>query len=214
MSRIGVGLLAYNSENFIRQSAGCLQPFVDKVVVRVDDKTTDDTRRILDGMWIEHRDFTWKHNYAYAKNLLVDDLADCDWIIILDDDEKYTPGGGQRLVTFVRSLEGSNVDGLEIPMQQCFPKWELNEENYLKEFGIGNAHLSVFRKGYHFVNKVHESIPVPENRRIKSQYFIDHDIIIAHYAWKGDRAKYEAGHHQYYLDLSAGKTIEPGKKYW
>jgi glycosyltransferase involved in cell wall biosynthesis len=218
--KIGFGILAYNSEKYIDQSFGCLLPYVDKHAVRVDEKTTDNTCEIVSKTTLEipmlcvgtMKMFTWKHDYAYAKNLLVDDLSDCDWLIIFDDDEKLEPEAAKRLVEYIRTLENTQIDGLEIPMIQCFPRWEASD--MVPEFGVGNAHLSVFRKGYRFVNKVHESVPVPEEKRVKSQYFIDNDIIIRHFAWKGDRSKFEAPKHWYYRDLSEGKTFQDGEHMW
>ncbi len=213
MNKIGVGLLAYNSEPWIRNSAGCLQPYVDKLCVKVDNKTTDRTREILDEMSIPHSDFQWTHNYADAKNLLVKELEGCDWMIFLDDDEMYSDDGGKALVEFVRSIDNPNIHGLEIPMKQKYPSWNTEPEDYMKEFGF-NPHLSVFKKGYQFVNKIHESVAVPEENRIKFQFFVDRNIFIYHHAWKGNREKYEAPKHFYYKDLSEGKTFQDGEHLW
>ncbi len=203
--KISVGLLAYNSERWIAESAGCLQPYVDEVFVLIDKLTNDSTARILDEMKIPYAYREWNHNYADAKNALLDHLTG-DWIIILDDDEKYSNEGARTLVETIKYFDtfvNSRIDGFEVNMKQHYPYWTTNEEDYLKEFGF-NPHLSVFRKGYRFQNKVHESVPVPpQNRRM-----MVNGVFIHHHAWKGNREKYEAPKHNYYKDISEGKEVE------
>lgn len=205
--KISVGLLAYNSERWIAESAGCLQPFVDEVFVVVDSATTDHTREILDEMGIKHKDRVWNHNYADAKNEILWELSG-NWVVILDDDEMYSAEGAKGLVESIKRFgDTQEYDGFEIPMKQHFPYWTTDEENYMINFGF-NPHLSVFRSGFKFQNAVHESVNVSPDKRLNPQYFIDRGIFIHHHAWKGNRGKYEALKHNYYIALSEGRQVE------
>ena len=209
--KISVGLLAYNSERWIPESAGCLQPYVDEVFVLVDSATTDNTERILDEMKINHARHVWDHSYGAAKNRLIDYLTG-DWIIILDDDEKYTNEAAKKLIYIIKSVS-DNIDGMEIPMKLHYPYWTTDESDWLKEIGY-NQHLSIFRNKYRYEGILHEGIPVPYEKRLAPEYFIERGIFIHNHAWKGNREKYEKPHAQYYEDLTNGKIPDKGVHYW
>ncbi|HEX8965496.1 MAG TPA: glycosyltransferase [Patescibacteria group bacterium] len=211
---IAVGLLAYNSERWIAESAGCLQPYVDNVYVLIDAATKDNTARILDEMQINHSERVWTHHYAAAKNHLLDQLDfwfKPDWYIILDDDEKLSPTAAKKLIDIIKTTD---KDGIEIPMKQHYPYWATDEENFMVEFGF-NPHISAFKKGYRYGNVVHESINVPMEKRLRFPELVEKDVFIHHHAWKGNRLKYEAAHHTYYQDLSFGSlNLKEGEHRW
>ena len=207
--KISVGLLAYNSERWIAESAGCLQPYVDEVHVLIDDLTNDHTAQILDEMKISYSFRTWTHDYAAAKNALIDKLTG-DWIIILDDDEKLSINGANNLINRIRTLESNpDIQGVQIARKHHYPYWTTDENDYLKNL-FPDYHIQAFKKGNHYTGIIHEGVILPPEQVIPWDRF--DACYIHHHAWKGNKEKYELAKHNYYKDLSEGKTFEEGRK--
>ena len=207
--KISVGLLAYNSENWIQDSAGCLRPFVDEVIVLMDDATTDKTEaKALQAGADKVIPFTWKHDYAYAKNLLIDNLTG-DWIIILDDDEKLSATGALKLTELIKEVDKDPlIQGIQIGRKHHYPMWTTDEEDYLKDL-FPDFHTQAFRKGNKYTGIIHEGVIIPPEQLIK--WDKNGDIYVHHHAYKGDREKNETPHHNYYKDLTEGKTFQEGE---
>lgn len=149
MERLTVIVPTYNEEVNIRD---CLESvkWADEVIV-VDSFSTDRTREIVR----EYTDQVLKHEYvnpAAQKNWVIPQ-ATCDWILIVDADERVSAELKEEILAVLRN--GSRFDGyyikrlnyfLDKPIRHC--GWERDKV------------LRLFRKGRgHYSNKwVHEKL--------------------------------------------------------
>ena len=151
MSRVSVTIIAWNEEDRLK---ACLESvgWADEVVV-VDALSQDKTAQIA-------REFTdrvivrpWP-GFAAQKNFALE-LAEGEWILSLDADERVTPELRSRIDAIVRA--GGPADGYSIPRRNLF--WGA----WVRHGGLyPDYQLRLFRRGAgRFVDSaVHESVLV------------------------------------------------------
>lgn len=113
--RIGAVTTSYRDEETIRGTLACLNPFVDKHIVFIQDKpfygeriepdkTEDicnefDKVEVLKGFHEEHQ----------LRNLGMDILSDCDWVIGFDADEMMTKDSLEKLIKHLETTKANAV---------------------------------------------------------------------------------------------------------
>jgi glycosyltransferase involved in cell wall biosynthesis len=108
--------LAVRDEEAVIGNCLDLLDFVDEIVVVVDDRTTDATAAIAAGYTqnVPLRPFS---DFAEQKNHALEQ-ASCDWVLLVDADERVTPALAQEIQDAVRS-SGTAV-AYEIPRVHFF----------------------------------------------------------------------------------------------
>lgn len=192
-------MLAYNSEKYLPESVGNMVGLVDEIIVALDDRTTDNSRALLELLGATVKMYHWNHNYSDAKNF-VKSFATGDWIIIYDSDEKINRLDIRTLIERIKKLP-VDISAVRLPRKNHYPDWTYDEDDYLKEY-YPDPHIIAFRntKGLDYCSRVHEGIE-HSMKRLKLREVYYKDINTHHHAWKGDRKKNEYGVHHYYRAL-------------
>jgi len=84
--------IAHNEGRMLRGMLRSVAAIADEIVIGVDTRTTDNTASIASDHLARIVPVTWRDDFAYARNLTLD-AATSDWILVLDADERLTPGG-------------------------------------------------------------------------------------------------------------------------
>ncbi len=92
---IGLCVIARDEEAFIGDCLASAQPYVDELVV-LDTGSVDRTRAIAAEAGARVETFAWCDDFAAARNAAIE-AARCDWILMLDADERLAPESGPRL---------------------------------------------------------------------------------------------------------------------
>src|ERR1700730_1719400 len=92
---ISLCVIARDEESFIGDCLASAQPFVDEIVV-LDTGSTDATIEIARSYGARIGTFAWRDDFAAARNAAIT-LATCDWIFMLDADERLQPASGPQL---------------------------------------------------------------------------------------------------------------------
>jgi tetratricopeptide (TPR) repeat protein len=92
---IALCVIAKNEADMIAECLDSARPFVNEIIV-VDTGSTDGTVEIAreHGARVVH--FEWVNDFAAARNAAIE-RAKCDWILMLDADERLTPESGPFL---------------------------------------------------------------------------------------------------------------------
>jgi glycosyltransferase involved in cell wall biosynthesis len=151
VNRVSVTVIAWNEEDRLK---ACLESvgWADEIIV-IDAESTDKTvqvaREFTDKIWVR----PWP-GFAAQKNFALE-LADGEWILSLDADERVTPELRSRIDAIVRA--GGPADGYAIPRRNLF--WGA----WVRHGGLyPDYQLRLFRRGAgRFVDSaVHESVMV------------------------------------------------------
>ena len=151
MNRVSVTIIAWNEEDRLE---ACLESvgWADEIIV-IDAESTDKTvqvaREFTDKIWVR----PWP-GFAAQKNFALE-LAEGEWILSLDADERVTPALRSRIDAIVRA--DGPADGYAIPRRNLF--WGA----WVRHGGLyPDYQLRLFRRGAGcFVDSaVHESVMV------------------------------------------------------
>lgn len=172
--KIGILTLAYNEERFakdcIRQFKGFL---IDKHLFLISDTPwhgeklqADKTADIAEKFGAEVIVGDWQSE-TEQRNFGLDQLKDCDWVLIVDADEHYEPKAVARLISFL-------------------------EKAALPAYGIGRL-LTYWKDKKHIVDPeetgglivaVRPSVRFIDKRCIDSEWdFLPEDIVMHHYSY-------------------------------
>jgi len=77
-----------------------LKPY--KIVILIDDRTTDKTKEIAESLGAETEYFKWCHNYSYPKNILTKKVPKGDWCLIMGGDFEMQPHTISEIQEFVK----------------------------------------------------------------------------------------------------------------
>lgn len=143
---ISVVVTAYDEEQML---GGCLEllDFADEIVVVIDDRTTDTTRKIA-------RRFTSKvftrrlDTFAAQKNFAINKTVN-EWILVVDADERITPALSQEITT---TLGG---DPAEVGFQIRFVNFFFGRR--MRHGGWNENHIRLVRKSHaRYAGDIHE----------------------------------------------------------
>ncbi|MFA5378592.1 MAG: glycosyltransferase [Dehalococcoidia bacterium] len=142
---ISLCVLALNEEEHLGGLLEICRPYVDEIVVWVDDRSTDETEAIAR----EHAEVvhvgTLNMDFSAARNWCIDH-ASGDWILSLDPDERPMPEllrwfhDMSRVADACLSLHENRIDGELV---------EGHETEY---------HCRFFRRKYRWTGKIHEMV--------------------------------------------------------
>jgi tetratricopeptide (TPR) repeat protein len=108
---VSLCMIARDEEASIGLTIKSVLALVDEVIV-ADTGSRDNTRIIAEGYGARVVDVPWRDDFAAARNAALAE-ANCDWILVLDADERLQP---VRPVEFQRILEQREVGGYRLQM--------------------------------------------------------------------------------------------------
>lgn len=111
---VSLCMIARDEEATIGLAIKSAMALVDEIVV-VDTGSRDNTRIIAEGYGARVVDFPWRDDFAAARNAALAE-AGCEWILVLDADERLQP---VRPVELQRLLRADKVAGYRL--QVCHP---------------------------------------------------------------------------------------------
>lgn len=113
--KLGAVTMAYRDQETIRGTLACLNPFVDKHYVFINERpfygkyeepdSTEaicnefDKVEVIKGHWLEHQ----------SRNIGIDLCSDCDWMIGFDADEMIEPSHMERLIKLLGEVKEDAV---------------------------------------------------------------------------------------------------------
>lgn len=169
-------IIAYNEEDWVTRCMKHLRPYVDRISITLDSKTTDKTRELADAYVDEWRirDFD---NFQNQRNFSIQN-HDEDWIFWIDVDEMLTEGQHCK-----RYLESPMYNGFT--MRQCHLQLDVH--------GNYDLPIRLFRNQpyYRFIGAIHEQ-PIDTRRGVNSTIDLTIPIFetnLAHYGYPIERQR-------------------------
>lgn len=142
---LAVCMIAKDEEDWITLCLKQVYEIADKIVIALDDRTTDSTRELVEALdsegKVEIRDVTFE-DFAQVRNESIKDLKE-DWILWIDADERMTDPMKIR-----RYLEASLHEGFSLKQQHLM----------LDVHGTYDVPIRLLknRRNYQFVGCIHE----------------------------------------------------------
>lgn len=146
-------MIAKNEEKGLEKAILSCIEFVDKVVVAIDDSTTDATAKIAEMYADTLKTFKWSDDFSAARNFAHAGVK-TKWILFLDGHEYFEKS------QFLDSYLKSNADGLLIPIQL--------------ENGFTFHNPRIYKNGIQFEGRVHEK-QACKTTELCPQLLIKHD---------------------------------------
>ncbi|MFC4767276.1 glycosyltransferase [Effusibacillus consociatus] len=165
-NRISLCMIVKNEEKYLAGALQSVQGIVEEMIV-VDTGSEDGTVKIAQEMGAQVLHFAWNGNFADARNFALE-KASCEWILMLDADERLDPEGKGRLSDLVSNPE---IDGYFLTVKSGI------DESYT----VVDRRLSFFRnkREYRFEGAIHEQIP-PGKFWVAGKRLEIADVVIRH----------------------------------
>ncbi len=177
MTRLALVMIARDEAAGIGRALESARPHVDRMIV-LDTGSTDGTPEIAAGLGAEVSVFTWRHDFALARNTSLA-LSDADWNLVLDADEWIEGGAEAGLSADVLPAGGGGFLGM------------VRRDSAMDEGGAkGRAQCWIPRilpRGTLYEGSIHEQ-PVGPDRAVRLPLVLGHDGFMPDsLARKGDR---------------------------
>jgi glycosyltransferase involved in cell wall biosynthesis len=149
---ISLCVIARDEEGFIGDCLASARPFVDEIVV-LDTGSTDATIDIARSYGARIGNFEWRDDFAAARNAAIA-LARCDWIFMLDADERLQLESGPPLRQFLNANPSRPA-----VLQIYSPRIESREDASASDPLI-TFHARIFPRmpGLRYIGAVHEDV--------------------------------------------------------
>jgi len=203
---------------FVKDEAHCIDimldsvlPYVDGSYIMIDDRTTDDTKTIVESRGCHTKMFTF-NNFSKTKNTLLDWVNDkTDWIIGIAPDETVDKEFWPMIRTLLDEVHKTIVDGVRFPRRH-WNDLEMTDE-YTAQNWYPDWQSRLLRADYpriHLRNYVHEVVHgVRKGLHVK-----DFDIHHFNMYWKPRIAYDWEIMNKLYTDLKIRHGKEKGLDIW
>ncbi len=168
---------------FVRNEAHCIErmldsilPYVDESYIMIDDRTTDNTKELIEAKGCKTKLFTFE-NFGKAKNTLMSWInPHCEWFFGLAPDEIILPAFGSNLKPLLDRIDPIDVDGVrfsrrhwedlemtkEYAKQHWYPDWQMrlvrcdypriHSRRYVHELTVGTRRVLEVKEDLHHFN--------------------------------------------------------------
>lgn len=138
MSSISVAIAAHNEGHLLKGALSSVQALADEVIV-VDSASTDDTPEVAGRFGARVITADNKLMLNINKNLAIDAAA-CEWVLVLDPDERISPELAEELLVLAHDSQAA--DGWWLPRRNyLFGRW-------IRSMGMyPDRQLRFFRRG-------------------------------------------------------------------
>lgn len=156
--RISQCMIVKNEERNIEKALSWGRDIMYEQIV-VDTGSTDRTVELASAMGARMYHFPWTDDFAEAKNFAIS-KASGEWIALLDADEAFVPGDGEKLLGLLEQLQNSKIDAVASGWMQ------LNDEG---EIYLAATQVRVFRNrpGLGYRRRVHEQLEWADKRVLR-----------------------------------------------
>ncbi len=203
---------------FVKDEEHCIDimldsvlPYVDESYIMIDDRTTDNTKKIVEARGCHTKMFTF-NNFSKTKNTLLKWVNDkTDWIIGIAPDETVDPGFWKALRTLLPKIKETEVDNVRFPRRHWNDLEKTSE--YTKQNWYPDWQSRLLRADYpriHLVKYVHEVLLGAR----KTLQINDFDIHHFNLYWKPKVDYNWAEMNTLYNDLKIRERNEAGKDIW
>ena len=207
MATLSLCMIVKDEEDFLKGCIESVKDIVDEIVIGVDSRSKDNTKKIADQLGNIVFDINWDEDFSKARNLTLQ-KATSNWILVLDADELIDVDGKKEILKLINNKENclNNMIGFSLDQRTYQPKdgaIKTTDKSVLKEkfSGYNSSALVRLFKNHpkiRFNNKVHEL--VEKSIRDNKGTIVPTSIIIHHFSMlKGkENHKSKTGN---YIDL-------------
>ncbi|QOR36419.1 glycosyltransferase [Clostridium sp. 'deep sea'] len=177
---VALCMIVKNEEDYLAECLNSVKNYVDEVVI-VDTGSTDKTIEIAKHYKVKLIESIWQGNFSKARNLAINN-AKCDWILILDADERLE----QVAIKKWQALLNNNyVDGYNFKVIDYLG--DKQGQSY-----VSGTSLRLFRNKpqYRYQRRIHEQIEksIITNSK-KTTPCVFSEVIIYHYGYLAETIK-------------------------
>ncbi|MFZ5595902.1 MAG: glycosyltransferase [Bacillota bacterium] len=167
---VSLCIIARNEERCIEACINSARDLADEIIL-VDTGSTDKTREIAAGCGAGVYTYTWRDDFAAARNYSLE-LARGDWILVLDADEILEPVGPGELA----GLMSAQAEGYFITIRNY-----LDKELHFYE----DSAVRLFKNNprYRFENPLHEQVATSIKRHNSGAGLVFSSLLIHHFGY-------------------------------
>ena len=143
---ISLCMIVKNEENFIERCLKSVTELVDQIVV-LDTGSNDNTVKIAKKYGAEVYDFNWNNDFSAARNRSIE-YATCEWVLILDADEKIEKSSHHEIRKIIKHNDAPAAFEFRVVSDTGIQN--KNESRVIRMFSN--------RYGIKFKNRIHEQI--------------------------------------------------------
>jgi glycosyltransferase involved in cell wall biosynthesis len=204
LRRLALVMIARDEARSIVRALSSARPFVDRMIV-LDTGSSDGTQALAAGAGAQVFDFTWRDDFAAARNAALE-RSDADWNLILDADEWIEGDGAGLGAALLPAGEGGFLGQARVVSETG-------------EAGAGRSWIPrVLPRGVRYHGRIHEQ-PVSPLPQVRLPLVIGHDgYLPANLERKGSRnetllmAELEARPDDAYVWLQLAKEYQVREK--
>ncbi len=142
---IALVMIVKDEQRCLKRCLDSVQGIVDRMIV-VDTGSKDDTQKIARASGADVYPYTWKDDFAAARNHALS-LSDADWNLVLDADEYIAEGDRQDILSFLG-------DGPCLGDVYIYNAYRENGEDSCSRFRTSR----ILPKGVGYKGKIHEQV--------------------------------------------------------
>lgn len=167
MARLALSMIVRNAEGDLPDCLQSVASIVDEIIV-ADTGSDDSSREIARQAGAKVISIPWENDFSRARNLSLAEVT-CDWVLVLDADERLDPGAADRLPLL---LADKHVAGYLVPIRNYLSSltkkvWDRpakpNHSTYAPARNypayVDHENVRLFRRDadIHFTGCVHET---------------------------------------------------------
>jgi tetratricopeptide (TPR) repeat protein len=112
MRKLALSMIVRNAESDLSDCLQSVTSIVDEIIV-ADTGSDDSSREIARQAGAKVISVPWENDFSKARNLSLAEVT-CDWVLVLDADERLDPGAADRLPLL---LANKHVAGYQVPIR-------------------------------------------------------------------------------------------------
>lgn len=178
---LSICMIVKNEESNLPECLDYVKKFADEVII-VDTGSIDQTVPIAKEYGVKLFHYAWNHDFAEARNVSIG-YTNCDWMLILDADERITADNAERIKDAICDTE---IDAYLVKLSSIISKGKSVHE--VKQI---TKSYRLFRnfKGISFSGQVHEEIS-ESLTKINANTKLS-DIVIDHLGYAKDENAFQ-----------------------
>lgn len=126
MPSLGVAMIVKNGAETLRECIESVAGVADQIVI-ADTGSSDGTPQLARDLGAEVFDFSWRDDFAQARNAALRALA-TDWVLVMDDDEELDPQARDKIPDLLKhatlinaQLHGAKIGGYSVTVRNYMP---------------------------------------------------------------------------------------------
>jgi tetratricopeptide (TPR) repeat protein len=168
MPTLALSTIVKNAERDLPDCLASVRGIVDQIVI-ADTGSTDASKEVARGLGVKVISIPWENDFSKARNLALSKVT-CDWVLMLDADERIDPGAASLMPGH---LANKNVAGYQVTIRNYRSSltekvWDRparpNDSEYApaKQYPayVDHENVRLFRRDpeIYFVGRVHETV--------------------------------------------------------